>query len=164
IRFGVTQLREHLRAGVRQVDYFADFYNNLSTTTISMGGTDGFRQAMQLIDVIVDQGEGQTRGDVNILPDYQNTADGVHDSWPHCRKFMRSRNLDCLPATYPVDGEPGPAGRKAQQILARDFAHFLEILNDLFQGRPHLGFGAVMAKLGGEILSCWQHRAVPKFS
>src|SRR5262249_7312653 len=88
IRVRVTQLREHLRAGVRQVDYFADFYNNLSTTTISMGGTDGFRQAMQLIDVIVDQGEGQTRGDVNILPDYQNTADGVHDSWPHFRKFM----------------------------------------------------------------------------
>ncbi|HEY2876524.1 MAG TPA: hypothetical protein VGJ56_31710 [Reyranella sp.] len=69
-----------------------------------------------------------------------------------------------LPATFAPVNEPGPAGRKTQQILVRDFAAFLQLLNDIFQGRPYRNFGGVMAKLGGDVLSCWQHNAVPRFS
>jgi hypothetical protein len=164
IRVGVTELRDHLRGGVRQVDFFSGYYNNLPTTTITKDAMEGYRQAMELIDVIVEQGEGQTQGDADIPPEYQNTADGFRDSWPHYRKFMHIREMRQYPATFAPDCETNPAGRKAQQILVRDFANFIQLLNDLFQGRPYPRFGALMARLGGEILSCWQHNAVPKFS
>jgi hypothetical protein len=103
---------------------------------------DGYRQAIEFLDVIIALGQGQSDGDDEIPLKYQNTADGLHE--PDC--------------------EPNPAGRKSQKILARYFANFITIRNDVFQGKPYHGFGASMAKFGGEILSCWQHNAVPKFS
>jgi hypothetical protein len=164
IRTGITELRGRLLGGVRQVDFFGSYYNDLSTTTITRNGSEGYRQAIELLDLIVEQGEGRTRGDTDVPPQYRNTADGFHDSWPHYRKFTFIRDLQHFPATFAPDREPGPAGRRAQEVLMRDFATFIELLNDMFQGKPYRGFGAVMAKLGGEILSCWQHNAVPRFS
>jgi hypothetical protein len=164
IRFGATELKDHLSGNLRQVDFFGSYYNNLLTTTITGEGAEGFRQAIELLDVVVEQGEGQTRGDVDVLRRYQNTADGFEETWPHYRKLTFIRGAGRFPATYAGESEPPPAGRKAQQILMRDFAIFIELLNDLFQGKPYQGFGAVMAKIGGEVLSCWQHNAIPKFS
>ena len=146
------------------MDSFGAYYNNLSTTTITKDGMEGYRQAIELLDAIVDQGEGKTQGDTDVPKAYQNTADGFNDSWPHYRKFVHIRNMPPYPATFVADREPSPAGLKAQQILVRDFAEFIDMMNDMFQGKPYQGFGALMAKLGGEILSCWQHNAVPKFS
>lgn len=164
IEIGVTELREQLRGGVRQVDFFGSYYNNLPTTKITRDGIAGYRQAVELLDLITGQGEGRTRGDADVPPPYQNTADGFHEDWPHYRKFTYIRDLKLLPATFAPVNEPGPAGRKTQQILVRDFAAFLQLLNDIFQGRPYRNFGGVMAKLGGDVLSCWQHNAVPRFS
>jgi hypothetical protein len=164
IRCGITEFRDHLRGGVRQVDFFSSYYNNLAGTTITADGVDGYRQAIEFLDVIIEQGEGQSDGDDEIPLKYQNTADGLHDSWPHYRKFMQIRELRQYPATFVPDCEANPTGRRSQKILARDFANFIGVLNDVFQGKPYHGFGASMAKFGGEILSCWQHNAVPKFS
>lgn len=164
IRVGVTELRDHLRGGVRQVDFFSAYYNNLPTATITRDGMEGYRQAIELLNVITEQGEGQTQGDADVPTEYQNTADGFHDSWPHYRKFVHIRDMRQYPATFAPDREPNPAGRQAQHILLRDFATFIQLLNSLFQGKPYHGFGALMARLGGEVLNCWQHNAVPKFS
>jgi hypothetical protein len=164
IRIGITEHGDYLRGGIRQVDFFSSYYNNLSGTTITGDGMEGYQQAIELLNVIIAQGEGQTRGDADIPSKYQNTADGFHDSWPHYRKFMQIRDMRQCPATFVPDREPDPPGRKSQQILASDFANFIRILNSLFQGKPYDAFGASMARLGGEIRSCWQHNAVPKFS
>jgi hypothetical protein len=164
IRTGVTELRDHLCGSVRQVDFFSSYYNKLPATTITADGTEGYLQAIELLNALVEQGEGKTRGETDVPTQYQNTADGFNESWPHYRKLVHIRNMPQYPATFVPDREPSPAGRKAQQLLVRDFATFIQLLNDLFQGKPHHGFGALMAKLGGEVLSCWQHNAVPKFS
>jgi hypothetical protein len=163
IRIGVEELRDHLSGSVRQVDFFSSYYNKLSATTITADGAEGYLQAIELLNALVEQGEGKSRGDTDVPAQYRNTADGFKEGWAHYRKLVYIRDMP-HPATFVPDREPGPAGRKAQQLLVRDFATFTRLLNDLFQGRPYPGFGAVMAKLGGEILSCWQHNAVPKFS
>ncbi|MGY3619298.1 ferritin-like domain-containing protein [Bradyrhizobium sp. USDA 10063] len=164
IRSGVTALRDDLRGGVRQVDYFGSYYNNLPTTTITSDGLEGYRQAIELLDAIVEQGEGKTQGDSDVRVEYQNTADGFNDGWPHYRKFVHIRGMTPYPATFLPDRKLNAAGLKAQQILVRDFVSFIGMLNEMFQGKPYQGFGPLMAKLGGEVLNCWQHNAVPKFS
>lgn len=164
IRVGVTELRHLIRGGAHQVDFFGSFYNHLPSTTITKYGEEGYQQAISLIDVIVEQGEGQTRGDADIPVEFQNTADGYQVSWPHFRKFISIRDSQPFPETFKPDPQPSHAGQLAQNILCDDFSAFLRILNRLFNGEPSLEFGALMAKLGGDILTCWQHGAVPKFS
>lgn len=164
ISAGITELRDHIAGDVRQVDFFRTYYNNLTTTTITKYGIEGYRQAIELLNVIVEQGEGQTRGDTDISPAYRNTADGLNDSWPHFRKLMQIRDTQPYPDTYAADPKPDAAGREAQTILMRDFTEFIKLLNVMFQGDRYHGFGALMAKLGGDILNCWQRNAVPRFS
>jgi Ferritin-like len=164
IRFGISQLQADLRGGVRQVDFFSAYYNNLPTTIITANGNEGYQQAIELLDLISEQGEGRTGGDGEMLSKYRETSGGIQNSWTHYRKFKQIRDTPLYPRTFKPDPEPGPAGLKAQQILVRDFANFIELLNNLFAGKPYHGFGAAMARLGGEILNCWQHNAVPKFS
>jgi hypothetical protein len=164
IRVGVSELRGHLRGEVNQVDFFGSFYNHLPTATISKFGEEGYAQAMELIDVIVDQGEGQTKGDADVPIAYRNTADGCHESWPHFRKFTFIRDGKHHPETYSGDADPSDAGGKAQKTLVEDFAEFINVLNEIFNGEPGRDFGSLMAKLGGDVLTCWQRGAVPKFS
>jgi Ferritin-like len=167
IGVGISILKDHVRGGVRQVDFFRSYYNGVPTTTITKDGLEGYWQAIQLLGVIMEQGEGKAEGDVEIPPEYRNTADGFHESWSHYRKFTYLRDMyltRSFPATFAADSKPGAAGLKAQQILVRDFGTFVQLLNDMFQGKPYQRFGVVMAKLGGDVLSCWQNKAVPKFS
>ena len=162
----MTELRDRLRGGVRQVDQFGPFYNGLTQPTITEDGVHGFQQALGLIDVIVSQGEGQTEGMADIPAEFRNTADGYQDSWPHFRKFQFIRDLAELPRTFDGVADPpvGSNGQKAQDILRRDFAAFTQCLTEMFAGRPVPQFGALMAKLGGNILNCWQNGAIPRFS
>jgi hypothetical protein len=166
VRVGIAELRHELRGGVKQVDEFQRFYNNLPNATITRDGTEGYQQAMTLIDVIVDQGEGQTQGAATVPAAYQNTADGFEDSWPHYRKFMTIRAKGRFPDTWTgvKDPEPGSPGRQAQEILIADFAAFLRTLEALFSGADPDAFGPQMAKLGGDILTCWKRGAIPRFS
>jgi len=166
VRAGMTELRQHIRGGVRQVDEFGPFYRNLGQTTITSDADAGYKQAVTLVDLIVEQGEGQTEGDVDISVEFQNTADGFQDSWPHFRKFMSIRDTRPRPETF--TGVPRPEtnspGEKAQRILMKDFAGFMQTLNALFGGEKPVGFAVQMAKLGGDILTCWQRNAIPRFS
>jgi hypothetical protein len=166
VRAGMTELRHHVRGGFNQADHFQFFYQGLENPTVTRDGYDGYRQAMTLVDIITDQGEGQTQGDADIPPDYRNTADGFHESWPHFRKFMSIRTAGQLPETFSGVAEPPPGspGHQAQQRLAQDFCAFLSTLDDLFSGGHPTHFGPLMAKLGGDILTCWQHDAIPRFS
>jgi ferritin-like protein len=166
VEVGMFELRHHLRGRVKQVDYFSTFYQNFPQLTITRDGDDGFKQAVKLIEIITDQGEGQTEGDTDVPVQYQNTADGFMESWPHFRKFMSIRDLRKLPETFSgvPNPKPGSPGHKAQQILMKDFATFLQTLDNLFSGKSPGEFGSLMAKLGGDILTCWQRNAIPRFS
>lgn len=166
VGWGIGELREHLRGGLNQVDQFPGFYNNFPQRTITEDGTDGYKQALALMGLIVDQGEGQTQDDAYISVAHRNTADGFDERWPHYHKFASIRNAREFPATFTgeVHPAPGSPGDKAQQTLVKDFAAFLDTLDRLFGGRPAGEFGPLMAKLGGDILTCWQRNAVPRFS
>ncbi len=166
VRAGVAELRHHLRGGVNQVNEFQNFYNNSPQLIITLDGSQGYQQAMTLFDIIVDQGEGQTESNTDIPTEFQNTADGFMDSWDHFQKFNYIREMRQLPATYNgvPHPEPGCPGHAAQQTLIKDFAAFMKILEDLFSGGNPEAFGPLMAKLGGDVLTCWQRGAIPRFS
>jgi hypothetical protein len=142
------------------------FYNDLSDQTVTLDGVDGYRQAIALIAVIIDQGEGESQGDTAVAPHHRNTADGFHENWSHFKKFSRIRGERDFPETYEAVADPpaGSPGAQAQTRLVRDFGDFLEILTAMFGGRDYSDFGPVMAKLGAAILSCWQRGAIPRFS
>jgi hypothetical protein len=166
VRSGLYVLRGQLRGGVNQVDEFRFFYNDFPDPRIDFDGDDGYLQAVGLIDFITDQGEGQSAGDTAVAVEHQNTADGVHESWSHFKKFSTIRALGSLPATYHGVADPpaGSPGHRAQERLVADFAAFLQTLESLFSGRESTEFGVQMAKLGGDILTCWQRGAIPRFS
>jgi Ferritin-like len=166
VRAGLRELRAHARGGVNQVDEFRYFYNELPDQTITYDGDEGYLQALALIDVITDQGEGQSEGDTSVAPEHQNTADGFHEAWTHFHKFTLIRDGARLPATFTgvAEPEPGSPGAEAQATLVEDFAGFMATLDALFGGERPADFGAVMAKLGGDILTCWQRGAIPRVS
>jgi hypothetical protein len=166
VRYGMYQLRHETRGGINQVEEFRYFFNALPDQTVSLDGAAGYRQAIGLIDVITDQGEGQSQSDTPVAPEHRNTADGLHESWSHYTKFTRIRAEGSFPAVYPAvsDPPPGSAGAAAQARLTRDFARYQQTLESLFAGRPTPDFGATMAQVGGSILTCWQRGAVPRFA
>ena len=165
VRAGMTELRDEVLGGVNQVDQFQFFYAGFSQPTITRNGYDGYQQAMTLVDVITDQGEGQTQGDAEVPAEFRNTADGLEESWPHFRKFSVIRALGQLPDTFSGQAEPPPGspGHRAQERLVRDFAVFLQTLDALFRSERPGDFGPLMAKLGGDVLTCWQNDAIPRF-
>lgn len=163
---GLRELRGDCRGQVNQIDEFKGFFGEAGALSISRDGTEGYQEALKLIQIVVDQGEGQTEGVSDIAPEFRNTADGYQESWPHFQKFSWIRDQDTLPETYSgvEDPPPGSPGHVAQQQLISDFSDFLDILNRLFGGEPVGAFGATMAKLGGDVLTCWKAGAVPRFS
>ena len=168
VRDGMRELRHLVRGGINQIEHFGGFYPDLAPLTITADGDAGFRQASALVDVITDQGEGQTEAVETVPVEMQNTADGMQESWPHYKKFEFIRQSSARPATYTGvrDPEPGTPGHQAQQILIRDFAAFLATLTEMFSGgqQSSVAFGVQMAKLGGDVLTCWHRNAIPKFS
>lgn len=165
LRVGMYELREHLRGGLNQVDEFRRYYNDFPHQTIEHDADQGYVEAIRLVDLITDQGEGQSQGDTEVAVQHQNTADGFEESWSHFRRFTTIRG-HALPETYDAvpDPPPGSPGHRAQEILVRDFAAFMETLEALFGGRRPDGFGVRMAKIGADVLTCWQRGAVPRFS
>jgi hypothetical protein len=166
VREGMYQFRHTTLGGINQIDEFRLFYNELQDQTVTLDNVDGYRQAITLIQVIIDQGEGESQGDTAVAPHHRNTADGFDESWSHFKKFTRIRGERAFPETYHAVADPpaGSAGAEAQARLVRDFGTFLDILTAMFGGRDYSDFGPVMAKLGAAILSCWQRGAIPRFS
>jgi hypothetical protein len=166
VQAGMTELRADLRGGRNQVNELGPFYQNATELQVIHDGSQGLIEARRLIQIIVDQGEGQTQGVTDIPAEYQNTADGFRDGWPHFQKFQTIRALPELPATYTgvADPPPGSPGYQAQQRLIDDFKAFCGVLKALFSGQNPPAFGTLMAKVGGDILTCWQRNAIPRFS
>jgi Ferritin-like len=166
VRAGIAALRGHLRGRTDQVDEFRNYYAGFSQPTITRDGPAGYPQAVTLIELITSQGEGQTQGEADVPLPFRNTADGFHERWPHFRKFSSIRAAGALPATFRGEALPpeGSPGHRAQQRLIRDFGDFLRLLEAMFRGERSPAFGPLMAKLGGDILTCWQHGAIPRFS
>jgi hypothetical protein len=167
LRFGMAELRGQVQGRCRQVDEFGPFYQNQPGLTITEWGDAGFRQALTLIDIIVDQGEGQTEPIETVPVAFQNTADGFMNEWPHFQRFDHIRRMPVWPEVYSGEAHPpaGSPGHHAQQALVQDFAAFLQVLNGMFRGEGvPPAFGVLMARLGGDILSCWRHQAIPRFS
>ena len=165
VAFGAGELADHIVGDRKQVDQFQNFYNHFKQPTITDDGPKGLPQALNLIWAITDQGEGQVQGDKAIPLKYQNTADGFQPSWSHFRKFNAIRDLPTPPRTYTGDMNPkkGSPGYEAQQTLIRNFTVFRGMLDQLFSGPEPPNFGSLMPTLGGNILTCWQRGAIPKF-
>ncbi|NEP82354.1 MAG: hypothetical protein F6K39_31920 [Okeania sp. SIO3B3] len=166
VEVGSTQLADNIKGNINQVNFFQHYYNNFTQPTITKNGVQGLSQVMNLIKAIVDQGEGKTAGDVDVQNEYQNTADGFYEEWSHYKKFTFIRDLEQRPITYSgvPNPEPGTPGYEAQQILIKNFTAFREAMEKLFRGEDPGRFDSYMATLGGNILTCWQKGAIPKFS
>ena len=165
VKTGMYQLREHIKGGVKQVDEFRFFYNEFRHQTIEHDGQKGYVEAIRLINLITDQGEGESQGDTAVELQHQNTADGFEESWSHFKKFAAIRDAAHLPHVYSgTFTPPTGAGREAQFALMADFADFMQTLTKLFSGGEPPEFGVLMPKIGGDILSCWKRGAMPRFS
>lgn len=169
VRFGMIERAQDLRGGHNQVDVLRRFYQNVDRFTVHESGPAGLEQALRLISVITTQGEGETRGEVDVPTMFQNTADDANANWAHFGKFTEVREAvlgGCPPATYEgiKDPPPGSPGHAAQEILIRDFRRLCGEMQALFRGEPLGEFGPHMAKVGASIANCWKNGAVPRFS
>jgi hypothetical protein len=166
LRYGMQQHAEDVRGNHNQVDHFASFYRNLSHTTVTKDGPAGLNQALELIDVITEQGEGRNNVDEDIPLPYQNTADGYDASDSHFRKFNAIRDAflsGLAPETYEL--VPTADGTEPQRVLADNFEKLIMLIQDMFNGWPDRdSFGALMPTVGGNILACWRQGVVPQFS
>jgi hypothetical protein len=166
LRVGMGQHPHHVHGNHNQVDYFKNFYRNLSHTTVTQDGSVGLDQALKLIDVITEQGEGRTNTNEGIPAEYQNTADGYNTSSSHFQKFNAIRDAFLSgrePATYSIDSNQKDT--QPRQALALNFAKLLGSIQDLFNGGSDDGlFGVHMHTVGANILSCWRRGIVPEVS
>ncbi|HEX6352893.1 ferritin-like domain-containing protein [Actinophytocola sp.] len=166
LRFGMRQHAHDVRGNHNQVDHFANFYRNLGNTTVTEDGPAGLNQALRLVDVITEQGEGRTNTNETIPLAFQNTADDFDASSSHFEKFNSVRDAVLsgrAPATYSAD--PHAEGTAPQQVLGRNFAKLVSSIREMFNGRPVCDpFGALMSTVGANVLACWRQGVVPRFS
>ena len=71
-----------------------------------------------------------------------------------------------LPETYAAERFPreGTPGYAAQVRLVENFTKFRWAMTELFAGKQVPQFYVHMVTLAGNILACWQNKAVPAFS
>ncbi|MBM7863714.1 hypothetical protein JOD27_007565 [Lentzea nigeriaca] len=166
LRYGMQQHADDVRGNHNQSDHFSSFYRNLSHTTVTKDGPAGLNQALELIDVITEQGEGRNNVDEDIPLPYQNTADGYDAADSHFRKFNAIRDAflaGLAPETYHAD--PTLVGTEPQRVLAENFEKLTVLIQDMFNGWPDREpFGALMPTVGGNIQACWRQGVVPEFS
>lgn len=165
IEVGVTELAAQIVGGRNQVGFFENYYRNLPNQTIRLDGEKGLPQALRLIDMIREQGEGQTDGTIDMPRAFRNTADDIDPAWAHFKKFSDVKALGLPPTWTGVAVPPkGSRGEKAQLILIERFNVFRGLVEALFRGEDPPAFGSEMAALGGAILNCWRNGAIPRFS
>jgi hypothetical protein len=165
LRVGAETLADHIAPDPKtQINFFQRYYLNGPQLTVVETGRAGWPQVKLMIECITDQGEGGNHRQAEILALYQNTADDIWPSVSHYEKFIAIWGADSLPESYPGTASPGAGGQKAQQILSENFERFRATLERLFAGEDAPNFFPDMVALGGNILNCWKHGAVPRYS
>ncbi|MBQ4835178.1 MULTISPECIES: ferritin-like protein [Pseudoalteromonas] len=159
---GCHQLRECIQGNHKQVNHFERFYPD-TQLTITESHEQGLPQVNNLIDLIVDQGEGVAKDAQYVPPEYQNRVDDVQPTWDHYEKFTYMLKQP-LPETFAI--EPyGERQKKLQEIQLSHFNEFLLIMNETFTtGNTPKDFATVMYKNGAAISACWQNGVLPVFS
>lgn len=163
--------RNDIKGGVRQVDYFKAFYNNMPNMTITESGDVGFQQVELLIDLITEQGEGECKAEPVIPPTFQNTADDTEPENDHFAKFNEIKNDLAQSSREPCwiyqgkpRGEYCAKNAALELILIEQFAELCKGLEGLFSGENPQQFFPVMASVGAAVRNCWEHGVTPKFS
>ena len=165
VRLGAGEHKKAIKGGRNQIDFFGRFYKDLDNMTVTKSGAAGFKQVEQLIDVIVEQGEGQSERHSEIPPEFRNTADDPAAVLDHFDKFVMIRDGGGLPAVFDASPKPrNAAQRRAQGILVHYFGLFRRTLEELFAGKRAEDFPVQMAKVGASIRNCWQSGVYPKYS
>ncbi len=179
LRHGASLLKHLIQGGVRQVDYFSAFYRNMPNMTITESGAAGFHQVELLLDLITDQGEGQSKEDPTIPYSFQNTADDIEPKDDHFAKFNQIKKdvgaqEQKLPDTY-IGKDPSEYTEEDKQleaILIEQFRLLMTLLDQLFKGDHQLleddknnpeNFFSTMASVGGAISNCWHHGVTPRY-
>ncbi|AOT10661.1 ferritin-like domain-containing protein [Pseudoalteromonas luteoviolacea] len=162
IAHGCELLKECIIGNHKQVNHFERFYPD-TQLTITDSKEKGLPQVNNLINLIVDQGEGIKKDEQYIPPEYQNRVDDIQPTWDHYEKFTYLLKQP-LPDTYPIQAY-GERQRKLQQIQLSHFNEFLEIMNQTFTtGKTPDDFPTVMYKNGAAIAACWQNGVLPMFA
>ncbi len=162
IKTGCTVLADQIQGGNKQVDLFSQFYPN-TKLTVTESGKAGLPQVINLIDLIVDQGEGLAKKTQYVPKRYQNPADDIQPTWDHYEKFTYLLNQP-FPETYSLLPY-GERQIKLQKIQLGHFDEFLKVMNEMFTtGDTPESFGVVMYKNGAAIAACWQNGVLPAFS
>ncbi len=165
LRYGAELLKDEIKGGIKQVDFFSAFYRNMPDMKITESGQAGFNQVDLLIDLITDQGEGPSKQDPHIPETFQNTADDVQPEDDHFEKFNEIKN-GTLPETFvakPVS-EYTEHDKELEQILIEQFTALREALRQLFNGENPQDFFVIMSSVGASIRNCWENGVTPKFS
>lgn len=165
LAYGAHQLMEHIQGGVRQVDWFSAYYRNIPSFVVSDIGCNGFHQVDLLIQTITEQGEGVSRADPNIASAFQNTSTDGTPQLSHFEKFIKIRESQAMPLTYPVK----PVSQYTEQdlkllaILRDHFKQLRAALTQLFSGNNPPDFIASMITVGADIQNCWKNGVTPRF-
>ena len=182
VAIGAEELKAHIVGNRNQLNVFANFYPDFDSPTVTKDGAAGWSQVQTLINAIVSQGEGRLDEDDGGLlkasipwleifggfvpPEFQNQADDLRPQADHFEKFVYLKGQP-LPAHF-SEGPPTPAGKAAQARLVKNFKTLCDILQAEFNGTDYQGqtpeFSPIMFQVGGDIVSCWRHGAIPTFS
>ncbi|MDA9773813.1 ferritin-like protein [Saprospiraceae bacterium] len=166
LRIGAAQLKEKVHGGVNQIDFFSSFYRNMPEMKVTNSKKPGHDQVDLLIDLITEQGEGQSKMDNAIPHSFQNTADDTSPEDDHFEKFNQIKNAVKLPETFPVKSPADYTDEdcELQEIALDQFNALRMALEALFSGQNPDQFFAIMASVGAAIRNCWEHGVTPKFS
>jgi hypothetical protein len=165
VEYGAKLLERDIRGGGLQVDLFSAFYRNMPKLIVEGSGAKAFYEVALLIDTIRDQGEGRKTNE-KIGEAFQNTADDSDPELNHFEKFNDIRKQKPLPLTYPLKppADVTDRDRELQQILVNNFTGLLQTLEATFAGRKPDNFESLMVTVGGNVVNCWKHGVLPRFS
>ena len=177
VSVGAEQLKHEIIGNRNQLDVFSRFYPGMAFSTVTRDGEYGWPQVDALVSTIVAQGEGgidrrlrmhlaelspgDRPFDTWIPAAMQNLADDLRPQADHFEKFFYLKGQDA-PEVYEL-GQSTPAGVAAQARLVRNFAELCAILQSEFRGQGG-EFSPLMFQIGGDMVSCWRHGVVPRFS
>jgi hypothetical protein len=160
---------DEIKPGCNQVDLFGGFYPD-ARLTVTASGEEGLRQADELLQIIVTQGEGEMSSaddepegaDAGVPERFQNQVDDLQPAFDHYDKFTYLRDQP-LPDVWEPVPERTAAARRAQAALLRRYAELLGAMDALFSGHPAEDFATAMYGTGAAISECWQRGVVPVF-